>query len=130
VSTFPRCGYQFLAELLWEKVLIYFFISNVDIIFAHVIQIIIMEDLLAELKKLSQGISETTKLLEAQVKVNEGKFRSVNEALLQRSIEDGMIRNIRNASEQQLDRIFNKRNRYFRYYEEIYLKPEFIQIKY
>lgn len=89
-----------------------------------------MEDLLAELKKLSQGISETTKLLEAQVKVNEGKFRSVNEALLQRSIEDGMIRNIRNASEQQLDRIFNKRNRYFRYYEEIYLKPEFIQIKY
>ena len=89
-----------------------------------------MEDLLAELKKLSQGISETTKLLEAQVKVNEGKFGSVNEALLQRSIEDGMIRNIRNASEQQLDRIFNKRSRHFRYYEEIYLKPEFIQIKY
>lgn len=74
-------------------------------------------------------MAATTKTLEAQVKVNEGKFKSVEEAMIQRCIEDGIINNLHNASEKQLDRIFDSRHRTFRYYDEFYKEIEFIKIK-
>lgn len=71
-------------------------------------------------------MADTTKALQAQVKVNEGKFKSVEEALVQQSIEDGVIRNFDRASPAQLDKLF--RNRFFRYYtlDEVH---EFTDIK-
>ena len=87
-----------------------------------------MQELIEALSKLSTTMTATKKTLEAQIKVNEGKFKSVEEAIIQRSIEDGIINNLHNASEKQLDKILDSRNRTFRYYEEFYKEIEFIKI--
>ena len=87
------------------------------------------QELVEALKNLSQGIDDLTKVLQAQVKVNEGKFESVERALLQRSIEDGVIANFDKASPEQLDRILNGRFKFFRYYHEVYDDICFVKVK-
>ncbi len=88
-----------------------------------------LQELIDSLKELSKAMSSTAKVLRAQVKVNEGKFKDVQTALLQQSIEDGIISNLHVANETQLRRILAKENRYFKYYDEAYKEVEFFQIK-
>ena len=88
-----------------------------------------LAELVEALKNLSNTMNSTKRALEAQVKVNEGKFRSVEEALVQRSIEDGIIANFHNASESQLEIVFRERPKFFKYYDEAYKDPEFFKVK-
>jgi indole-3-glycerol phosphate synthase len=87
------------------------------------------QELVEALKSLSQEMANTTKILQAQVKVNEGKFESVERALVQRSIEDGVIANLDKASPEQLDRILQPHPKFFRYYHEIYDDICFVKVK-
>ena len=48
------------------------------------------------------------------------RFKTIDEALIQKSIEDGIIKHIEKASDYQLSIILDPCKGYFRYYSEIY----------
>jgi hypothetical protein len=90
-----------------------------------------MDELKEALKKLHKLIAENTEVLEAQKRVNDGNFRSLEEALVQKRIEEGVIAQLENASEQQYRFILSREMRFFRYYKETYdlINPEFFSVK-
>lgn len=73
------------------------------------------DELAQSLVKLSKAITDLTEIAQAQQKVNEGKFKTVDQALIQKRIEDGVIAKFETASPHQLDQLF--KNRFFRFYE-------------
>jgi hypothetical protein len=100
---------------------------------------------LKELTDLTEKMVAYLKVLEAVVAVSNIKgiddpadfmersknFRNIDEALLWKNIEDGMLRNIDNASEAQLMEIVSGRKFRFKYYPEIHKSienPEFIKL--
>jgi hypothetical protein len=81
-----------------------------------------------ELKKLSDKFRDLTKTMEAQKMVDLGYFRNLDEALLRRNIEDGIINKLHEATPKQLDVITNKNNSFFIYYRDFYKEIEFFKI--
>lgn len=81
-----------------------------------------------ELKKLSDKFRDLTKTMEAQKMVDLGYFRTLDEALLRRNIEDGIINKLHEATPKQLDVITNKNNSFFIYYRDFYKEIEFFKI--
>lgn len=81
-----------------------------------------------ELKKLSDKFRDLTKTMEAQKLVDLGYFRTLDEALLRRNIEDGIINKLHEATPKQLEVITNKSNSFFIYYRDFYNDVEFFKI--
>lgn len=81
-----------------------------------------------ELKKLSDKFRDLTKTMEAQKMVDLGYFRTLDEALLRRNIEDGIINKLHEATPKQLEVITNKANSFFIYYKDFYKEIEFFEI--
>jgi hypothetical protein len=102
-------------ELVWNRTLHDSEFSNPD-------------SLKEELGKLSSTFRDLTKTMEAQKMVYLGYFRNIEEALLRRNIEDGIINNIHNATPAQLDAITNKSKGFFVYYRDFYKEIEFFKI--
>jgi len=102
-------------ELVWNRTLYDSEFSNLD-------------SLKEELEKLSSTFRDLTKTMEAQKMADLGYFRNIEEALLRRNIEDGIINNIHNATPAQLDAITNKSKGFFVYYRDFYKEIEFFKI--
>jgi hypothetical protein len=90
------------------------------------------DELKNELKKLSDKFRDLnrdlTKSMEAQKLVNLGYFRTLDEALLRRNIEDGIINKLHEATPKQLDAITDKSKGFFVYYRDFYKEIEFFKI--
>ena len=70
-----------------------------------------MEDLVQSLKKITCELQEMVTIAEQQ-----HKFRDYLSALVQKRIEDGMIENFDKASPEQLKKVLDPNNDYFKFY--------------
>jgi hypothetical protein len=72
-----------------------------------------IEELKEMLEKLSTSIKEMSETIEVSKKYPDNK--DISGLLLQKRIEDGLIKNLHNASQEQLEKM---KNGYWRYYKD------------
>ena len=90
------------------------------------------KDIMASLQELSHKMNASRELAEVLKRVEQGHFRSVDEGLMQKRIEDGVIKNLHNASDHQLAVILSRERRFFKYYADAAYNSdnlEFVKIK-
>ena len=84
------------------------------------------------LQELAYIMDSSRELAEVLERVEQGHFRSVDEGLMQKRIEDGVIKNLHNASDHQLAVILYRERRFFKYYADVAYNSnniEFVKIK-
>ena len=90
------------------------------------------KEIMASLQELAYIMNSSRELAEVLERVEQGHFRSVDEGLMQKRIEDGVIKNLHNASDHQLAVILSRERRFFKYYADAAYNSdslEFVKIK-
>lgn len=86
-----------------------------------------MVEVIGMLKELHGSINRMNEVIEAIKKVEAGFFKNVDDAILRKRMEDGVIAHLNNATPGQIEILFKQK--FFRYYREVYDDISFIKIK-
>lgn len=89
--------------------------------------VIDMVEIMDTLKKLHESINTMNEVIEATKKVQAGFFKNVDDAILRKRIEDGVIAHLNNATPGQIESLFKQG--FFQYYREVHDDVSFIKIK-